>query len=308
MTDDVRARCVIGLDVGGTKTAGGIVTREGKVALERTIPTHAERGGEAVLRDVLELAERLRDNARQMSLAPAAIGISICELVDTDGRIVSDQTIQWQGLDVQRRFAQFAPTVIEADSRAAALCEARYGAGKEFPIFLYVTIGTGISSSLVIDGKPFVGARGITGTMATGPLTMICSSCGKMSTSVVERIASGPAIAMRYNEVVRGSVGGSESVLAAAESGDSCAREVVLTAAESVGSVVGLLVSVLDPHAVVIGGGLGSADGLYWETLQAATRRHIWSDQHRQLPIVQGQYGALAGLVGAAVAASERYA
>ncbi len=298
---------MIGLDVGGTKTAGGIVTSEGKIALERTIPTLAERGGEAVARDVIELAERLRDNAQQMSLAPTAMGISICELVDTDGQIVSDQTIKWRGLDVERRFAQLAPTVIEADSRATALCEARYGAGQGFAIFLYVTIGTGISSSLVIDGKPFVGARGITGTMATGPLTMICSSCGKMSTSVVERIASGPAIAMRYNEVVHASVGGSESVLAAAERGDSCARDVVLTAAESVGSVVGLLANVLDPHAVVIGGGLGSAPGFYWETLQAATRRHIWSDKHRQLPIVQGQYGALAGLVGAAAVALERY-
>jgi len=69
-----------------------------------------------------------------------------------------------------------------------------------------------------------------------------------------------------------------------------------------VGSTVAQLVSVLDPHAVIVGGGLGSATGLYWQTLQESVRQHIWSDAHRQLPIIQGEYGNRAGVVGAAAA------
>jgi glucokinase len=166
-----------------------------------------------------------------------------------------------------------------------------------------VTIGTGISCSLVLDGKPYVGAHGNTGTLATGSLTTVCSECRGLSTSVLERIAAGPAIVTRYRNRGEDKVERCESVLAAAEQGDAIALEVIYQAAESLGSAIALMIDVLDPHAVVIGGGLGSAAGLFWESLHAATRRHIWCDAHRQLPIVQAAYGPTSALVGAALLA-----
>jgi glucokinase len=173
---------------------------------------------------------------------------------------------------------------------------------------LYVTIGSGISCCLVIDGRPYLGARGLTGTMASGPLSVPCGECGKLATTIVEQVASGPALAKRYNERAGSAVANAEGVLAAAEKGDSLAREVTATATECLGSVLGLLVSVVDPGAVVIGGGLGSAPGAYWEALQASIRRHIWSDGHRQLPIVQGRFGSLAAMIGAGLFALESLA
>jgi glucokinase len=291
------------LDIGGTKTAGGVITDDGKVASWETIPTSPQRGGEAVADDVFALAERLIAHAAPSGLIPSAIGLSLCELVSKEGEILSDATIKWRDIAIERRFGRLRPTVIEADSRAAAFCESRCGAGREFPSFLYVTIGTGISCSLVVDGLPYLGAHGITGTMASGPLTTLCAGCGQPSTSILEHVASGPAIVARYNERARAARADCESVLAAAELGDAIARDVVITASESLGSVMGLLASVLDPHALVVGGGLGSSSGLFWESLVAATRRHIWSDVHRPLPIVQGAYGNQAAMVGAALVA-----
>ncbi|MCP4508320.1 MAG: ROK family protein [Fuerstiella sp.] len=295
-------KSAIGLDVGGTKTTGAIVTAEGQIVMHQTIPTLPQRGGEAVAQDVYDLAKQLHDSSDVASSKPTGIGVSLCELVSNSGEIVSDATIKWRQIDIRRRLSSLAPTTIEADSRAAALCEAQYGAGRQFPIFLYVTIGTGISCSLVVDGRPFLGARGATGTMASGQLTTLCSQCGMCSTSIIEQIASGPAIAMRYNQKSGASAEGSEEVLAAADTGDSAARETVISGAKYVGSTVAQLVSVLDPHAVIVGGGLGSATGLYWQTLQESIRQHIWSDAHRQLPIIQGEYGNRAGVVGAAAA------
>jgi glucokinase len=300
--------CAIGLDVGGTKVAGGVIGPDGQIAFHHTTPTRAARGGEAVADDVFELAERLMLEAKKSQLQPAAIGISLCELVDAAGEIVSGETIPWRTEAIRTRFSQLAPTVFEADSRAAALAEARHGAGRDWSNFLYVTIGSGISCCLVIDGRPYLGARGLTGTMASGPLSVFCGECGKLATAVVEQIASGPALARRYNERAGATVVGAEAVLAAAQQGHSLAREVIETAAESLGSLVALLVSVVDPGAVVIGGGLGSAPGAYWEALQASIRRHIWSDRHRQLPIVQGRFGSPAGMVGAGLFALESLA
>jgi glucokinase len=295
--------CALGLDIGGTKIAAGIVTRDGQIVLHKTIATRPQRGGEAVADDAYQLAHWLCNSAAESGYRPTAVGISICELVNRNGEIVSDQTIKWRELPVSQRFSHLAPTTIEADSRAAAFCEARYGAGRRWSNFLYVTIGTGISCSLMIEGTPYMGTTGATGTMATGPITLLCSSCGRWTSSVVEQISSGPALALHYGELSGLNIGGAEDVLAAAQLGDAKARDVIMAATTSVGSIIGLLVSVLDPQAVVVGGGLGSAPGLYWETLQAATRSHIWSEVQRQLPIVQGTYGNTAALVGAAALA-----
>lgn len=85
-----------------------------------------------------------------------------------------------------------------------------------------------------------------------------------------------------------------------ANTGDAVARDVVTSVVLCVCAAIAQLISVLDPHAVVVGGGLGCAAGLYWQTLQESIRQHIYSDAHRQLAIVQSEYGNLAAVVGAA--------
>jgi glucokinase len=94
--------------------------------------------------------------------------------------------------------------------------------------------------------------------------------------------------------------------LAAVVAGDKDAIQVVRSASEGVGATLGLLVNVLDPEAIVVGGGLGTAGGMYWESLIRSTREHIWSKTHRQLPIVKAKYGGDAGFVGAAALAHRR--
>ena len=96
-----------------------------------------------------------------------ALTINTATFTHTTFNVASAQTIPWRGVQVQERFADLAPAVVEADSRAAAFCEAKFGAGRNLRIFLYVTIGTGIGSSLVLDGVPYAGAHGSSGTLAS---------------------------------------------------------------------------------------------------------------------------------------------
>jgi glucokinase len=300
--------CAIGLDVGGTKIAAGLVTPDGKIITRRVIPTLPQRGGEAVLEDALSLAVALREEARAAGSEVVAIGVGVAELVDLHGNVQSAQTVSWRGMPVQERFAALAPAIIEADSRAAAFCEAKFGAGRNHRIFLYVTVGTGIGSSLVLDGVPYEGSHGATGTLASSPLTYRCAECGALLRPVLEQIASGPALATRYNELAVSKVEQGEEVMAAASAGDRHAIRVVETGGEALGATIGLMVNMLDPEAIIVGGGLGIASGLYWEGFIASTRRHIWSDLHRDLPILTAAYGSDAGFVGAAALALQRYA
>jgi len=291
----------IGLDVGGTKIAGGLVAfPAGRILVRRVIPTGSERGGEVVLQDTLRLAEGLIHEAAGLQLKVSGIGVGVAELVDLKGQVTSGQTIRWEGLPVQEQFSLLAPAIVESDVRAAALAEAVLGSGLPFELFAYVTVGTGISYSLVEAGRPYAGARGNALILSSSPLTTTCTHCGALLQPVLEEFASGPALVARYNSQAATRAQRAEEVLAAAESGDSAAVDVVKTAGESLGVSVGFLINTLDPQAVIVGGGLGLAGGLYWNSFVNSVRQHIWADTSRDLPILEAQLGTDAGLIGAA--------
>jgi glucokinase len=293
----------IGIDVGGTKIAGGVVElATGQVKLRHMVPTQPERGGQAVLEGAVQMAADLAQTAAQQQMAVDGVGVGVCELVGPQGQITSAHNFDWRELPVAQAFDRVAPATIESDVRAPALAEARYGAGRSFRLFAYITVGTGISSTLVQAGQPFAGARGNALVLATMPLTTRCTACGTLLNPVVEEIASGPAIVAEYNRRSGNRLRRAEEVLAASQSGDLLATEVVIYAGESLGNSVGFLVNVLDPEAVVVGGGLGMAGGLYWESFVSATRAHIYADDTRQLPILPAALGVDAGLIGAAAA------
>jgi len=306
-TGQSTASYAVGLDVGGTKIAGGVVALDtGRVLARRAIPTRAERGGAAVLEDALSLAAGLYADAGRLGVDVRGIGVGVPELVDLDGRLTSAHAIAWRGAPVQERLRRLGPGVVVSDVRAHALAEARYGAGRTYRLFAFVTVGTGISCCLVQDGKPYAGARGNALILASSPLTTVCPACGTVLRPVLEEFAAGPALVARYNQGCDRHAARGEDVVVAAKAGDPTARQVLQTAGEALGVSVGWLINVLDPEALVVGGGLGMAGGIYWESFVAATRAHIWADASRDLPIVMASLGPDAGLIGAAAAAGER--
>ena len=254
------------------------------------------------------MAKELIDQAASLGIPErelAGIGVGVPELVDPSGAITSDQTIAWRGVSVQEQMARLAPTRVESDVRAAALAEALYGAGRDLLTFVYITVGTGISSCLVQEGRPYAGARGNALVFASGPLTFTCPACGQSSRFVLEEYASGPALVDRYQRRTGRRTRGAEEILASVEAGDVAAVEVVGTAAKAMGAGIGWLVNVLDPEAVIVGGGLGLAGGLYRNTLVESTRSHIWAEACRGVPILAAATGVDAGIIGAAAAVAQ---
>lgn len=292
--------CAIGIDVGGTKIAGGLVTGEGTVAARRQQPTDPARGGGPVLEDVAAMARDLSREASRMGLAPMALGVGVPELVDPAGRVFSGYRIAWDGLDVRARLSALMPAVVESDVRAAGLAEARFGAGRAFREFLFVTVGTGVSAVHVRDGQPYRGSRGAALVIANGRRRRRCESCGHLDDTELEDIASGPALVAAMGWPPGR---GAAAVLEAARAGDARATSALGRATSELGEALALLVGALDPEAVVVGGGLGSAPGPYWEGLRAAIRAGLWDGDARELPVLQAALGPEAGVVGAAAAA-----
>lgn len=298
-----RGGFAIGVDVGGTKIAAGVVRfPAGELHQFSEVQTMPRRGGAAVLRDVENLVEETLREIRPSNEVFLGVGVGVCELVDRAGNFRSANCLSWDAREVQGRLGRSGPVHIEADVRAAALAEAMFGAGRGAETFLYVTVGTGISSCLVIGGEPFAGARGAAGTMASGPFPTM--DLGNASS--LEAIASGPGLVASY-ETAGGDEPTAQGVLAAAEAGDPRALEVVLRGGRALGSTIGLLVNVLDPELVVVGGGLGRREGIYRDAIVAAAREHIWWEGHRDVKIVSAGTGAAAGVIGAAAGVWKKF-
>lgn len=292
------SRYALGIDVGGTKIAAGIVdVVSGKVAARRQIPTGYDRGGAAVFADTLALAAELKEQALNLGIHPASIGLGIAELVDPQGRIFSEHRIAWTGIDVAGRLGSVLPTVISADVRAAALAEARFGAGRDISHFYYVTIGTGVSGVLVLDGVPYGGSRGAALVIGNSMERHRCLQCGHVRVGMVEDIASGPGLVAAF-----GADGSAEDVLAEAAGGNTAAIDVIDYATAELGRVLALLVNSLDPQVLVVGGGLGSAPGPYFDALAKAVRAGLWDGIPNDLPIMRAALGPDAGFIGAACA------
>src|ERR1700730_14892606 len=302
MTKNKQRIGAIGLDIGGTKTAAGIVLWPTGEILHRTVnPTSPQRGGEALLEDILELAKRLNQKAQEEGIKIAAVGAGVAELVDCDGNVTSSCTIAWRGQPVQAKLSTIAPARVESDVRAAAIAEALISAGRGKRLFVYITVGTGISSCLMQNGQPLKGAHGNAITMASSPLSTVCTHCGARLRPVLEEYASGPAIARRFAQARNGEPPETcEEVFRAASHGDKKAIEILTSAGEALGVSAAFLVNVLDPEMIVVGGGLGTAGGLYGDAFERSCREHIFADNSRGLPIVTATLGVDAGLVGAA--------
>jgi predicted NBD/HSP70 family sugar kinase len=258
----------VGVDVGATKIAAARVdVTRGEIVATRRIVTAPERGPDAVLADCRALAAELGDGA-------ALRGIAVCELVDPSGRVCSAETIDWRDVDLLASFQW-----VESDVRAAALAEARFGAGRDEPDFLYVSVGSGISHCLMTGGEPRLGVRG--SAIGTGA-------------PLVERWSSGLALARRTGH------GSAEEALA-----DPAAADVVEDAAQRLGLALAALVNALDPGAVIIGGGLGLHDG-YRARVEAVLRDAVYDPRARGLPVLPAGLGADAPVIGAALAAAAR--
>jgi glucokinase len=297
----------IGIDVGGTKTAAGLVhLPEGIILARRLQPTAPTRGGGAVLDDLIELARSLLEEARGLDALPTSVGIGVCELVSPGGEVLSEATIQWKGHPIANRVQEetHLPVRVDADVRVAARGEAHLGAGRGLSSFIYVTVGTGISACFVLHGQPYAGSRGLTGTFASSAGLIPTIDGRLVSGQPLEQFAGGPALAARCAALQRDFRGTTPDVLDLAEQGNLLARTIVETAGQALGAAIAQLVNVLDPQGIVLGGGLGLAGGLYRESLEQTFKQHVWAEQHRSIPIFSAHLGTDAGVIGAAIGAA----
>ena len=314
-------RCVIGVDLGGTKTAAGIVDDSGRLHAAESRPTPATAGAEAILATAVGLVTALLARARAAGLEPVAVGVGSAGVIDArDGSVVSatDSLTGWAGTPLAAHMSGMTglPAYAVNDVHAHNLGEHWKGASAGADSSLLVAVGTGVGGSLILAGEAHLGARSVAGHVGhlaspyaydDGGRELPCS-CGRAGH--VEAIASGPSIANLYERLTGGSAGSGgkasgRDVAIRAAAGDTIAVKALALGAAAAGQAVGGLANVLDPSIVVIGGGVSAAGDLWWKPFLAALRAELM-DPLAGLPVVPAALDSGAALVGAAKLAFDR--
>lgn len=301
MTDPV----TIGVDLGGTKIAAGLVHPDGTIEFDCASPTPADAGPSAIIGTVVDLISGIRRMASTAGRpAPVAVGLGSAGVIDSvRGRVLSatDHLAGWAGTELAQEVTALTGLPVRAinDVHAHAIGEARYGAGRGLGTVLMVATGTGVGGSLVLDGTPVAGARHAAGHLGHFPSAaaqgLICS-CGRVGH--LESIASGPGLLRVYRDR-GGQVADTRALMALSESGDSLARECVVDSADALGQAVGGWVNMLDPDVVIISGGMAGSGPLWWSTLTAAAQNQFIGAV-ADCRLVPAQRGAHAAILGAA--------
>ena len=318
---------VIGVDLGGTKTAAGVVSSSSEVLLSDTIPTLNRAGGEAILDATATLVTGLVERAADAGLTVSGVGVGSAGVIDaSSGTVVSatDAIRGWAGTGLVAGLSSRLSLPVRAinDVHAHAVGEAWLGAAAGSSSSLMVAFGTGVGGSFVLDGSPLLGHRFVGGhvghfasplAVSDGvPLPCVCGGSGH-----VEAVASGPAVygaflrfggsasaAADTREVfalVSGSPAETHDAGAAAASADDVAAacRAVELGATAAGQAVGGLINILDPETVVISGGLADAGDLWWKPMEAALREELLAPLVA-VPVVRATLGNTAAIVGAA--------
>ena len=320
---------LVGVDLGGTKIAAALVGPDGALrSATLRVPTPARHGPGAVLDAVADLVERVVAGAAAPGRpgAVAAVGIGSAGVIDAERGVVlsaTDAIVGWTGTDVaggvSERLAAAgvrapdgaAPLVhVDNDVNAHAAGEARFGAGRGRSSALVVAVGTGVGAALVLDGRIHHGAHFLAGEMGHMPCgqaqgeTCTCGRPGHL-----EAVAAGPQIARRYRRATGDeTVTGAVQVERLAEAGDAVARRVYRQAALALGRALAGAVTVLDPEAVIVSGGLARSGGLWWGPLRRTLRGELVDLVAERIEILPAALGGAAPIIGAAHEARLRLA
>jgi glucokinase len=304
----------VGIDIGGTKIAAGVVDEHGKVLARKRVAT-AGRSAETVERTVSELVKQL-----QGDYEIEAIGIGAAGFVDEKrSRVDFAPNLGWR--DEPLRMAVESetglPVVVENDANAAAWGEYRFGAGRGSDYMVAITVGTGIGGGIIIEGSMYRGRWGAAAEFGHLSVDPGGRPCGCGNRGCWEQYASGNALVREARYLASERRSEAEKMLDLGDGTPEGVQGVHITTAAREGDPVALaafdfvsrwlgqgmadVAAILDPECFVIGGGVSEAGDILLGSTVRSFSESVTGRDHRTLPkIVVAQLGNAAGLVGAA--------
>ena len=308
----------IGIDVGGTNVKIALVDGDGKIIYSNSVPTYAQMGYEYTVNNIKQAIKDLMKETNTESKDIQGIGFDFPGQVDCKTGVVKNapNIPGWVNVPIAQMIEDefHIPTRIDNDVRCAALGELKFGAGRGCENFVCITVGTGIGSGLVINGKVVRGAANAAGElghiklqMEDGPL------CGCGDSGCLEAFASGPSIVAMAQEYLKGGKSAKFRELAgdgeitpyivakAAEAGDPVAKRIFEKMGYYIGMGLTSVINLLNPEKIIIGGGVAECGELLLEPIRRTINERAMKVQREAVEIVPAELGNSAGVIGASM-------
>ena len=299
-------RTLWGIDLGGTKIEGVIVDagEPTDVIARVRVPTESERGYDHVVSRVAAVVHELE--AQSSVARPSVIGIGTPGTTEpSTGTIKNSNTVCLNGRpladDLSRALG--AEARLTNDANCFALAEATLGAARGARVVLGLILGTGVGSGIVVENRVLTGLHGIAGEWGHNPMLDEAMACYCGRTGCVETVISGPALE-RYFASRAGRRATLAEIDRLASSGDAAAVATMNRLISKFGEAIAVVLNILDPDAIVIGGGVGNLSRLYSAETRASTAHHLFNPALRT-PFLRPTLGDSAGVFGAALLGQE---
>ena len=311
---DIR-KYYLGIDLGGTFIKGGIVDDEGNIILRDKIPTESHKGADGVVANIVSLCQSLMEKTNLTADDLVGVGIGVPGMIDSQkGEVIYSNNLGWKDFSISEKVSATLglPVRIANDANVAALGETKFGCGKDYRNSVMVTLGTGVGSGIVIDGKLFEGNRsagaeiGHTAIVAGGELC----TCGRKG--CLEAYASATALIRDTRRAMESHPDSGLWEIATPDTvtgktafdlweTDPVAKAVVDNYIEKLAVGLVNVANALRPEIIILGGGVCSEGDRLVSPLQAIMNRDVYAgDKGPAVKILIATLGNDAGLLGAA--------
>src|SRR5271154_1608116 len=321
MTQTSGDRHLIGVDVGGTKVAAGLVNGAGEISCQTRTPMVANDAAAGLAAVVAAIdSVRAASNRHSEKISHKISGIGICApgpLNPRSGIVINPPNLPgWRDFPLAAEISKvyLLPVRVDNDGNAAALAEALWGAGRGYRNIFCATVGTGIGPGIVFDGTIYPGRTGAAAEGGHNTIDYRGPRCGCGKLGCIEALASGPAIARRASEKI--ATGRQSVILDYAQgdvhhitgemvgraylAGDALAKELLLETAEFLAIWLGNIIDLLEPDVMIIGGGAATMLQPFFEEIRKRLPTWCVNSQCLEIPLVTAHYGADAGIAGGA--------
>jgi len=285
----------IGIDLGGTKTEGVLVDEQFQVIERKRVPTNQNNGYESILNIIKDLISDLKEKNNEKT----SIGVCTPGALSKESGLIKNSNTQCLiGKDLKHDLEKILEQEIsiENDANCFALAEARLGAAKIHETVFGVIMGTGVGGGLVIDGKIHTGRTNIAGEWGHHCIKPNGNKCYCGRKGCVETYISGPALEKKWNQLTNQNASVLDIIRNSQENAYKTWKNEFL---ENFGLSLANVIDILDPDAIVLGGGLSNIPFLYDEG-KNLVYENVFSDTV-DTPILKNQLGDSAGVFGACI-------
>src|SRR6478735_2896462 len=298
-----------GFDLGGTKIEGVILpsVHDPKPILRKRIDTEAEQGYQHIVGQIIKLTELMKEES---GLQPAALGIGTPGVLDPillTMKNCNSTALNGQPLLSDVQSGLNIPVVLANDANCFALAETHWGVVKEkapdAKMVFGIIMGTGVGGGIVIEGKVWNGKHGIAGEWGHNFLDESGGPCYCGKTGCVEKVLSGPSLQKYYHSLSGKEASLKQIVHAARHESEDHATKTIDRLCHYFGKAVSVVIDILDPDVIVVGGGVGNIDEVYTEGYDAI-RKFIFNNRV-DVPVLKPSLGDSAGVFGAAALVAE---